>query len=223
MKKHILLALALLIVWACPAFAGSVPQTAETLASTLDAQLSERLGLEEGPARGTSLIITTPVSLDDLEQSSPLARLLGEELATWFVSSGYRVQEVRKGKSILLKPKRGELLLTREVQIADNRYVRSAVMLAGTYTQTSKGIRFNMRLIHSPSNDVLAMASTTLPINKEVAELLDVTSREEMTHIRPSVQTNILHNEDVSPWYRPTPLMTPGPVAQAQDTIDLTN
>ncbi|GAB6176475.1 FlgO family outer membrane protein [Desulfobaculum senezii] len=220
--RHIFLILAALCIFATPALAGSIPQTADTLATTLDAQLAERLGLEHGPARGTALIVTTPANLDDLEQSSPLARQLAEELATWFVGSGYKVQEIRKGKYILLKPGRGEMLLTRDVQLADNRYVHSAVMLTGTYSRTSKHVRFNVRLIHTPSNEVLAMSSATLPLTHEVAELLNMDAREEMSRIRPSVETHILRSGDVQTTRRPTPLIVPDSMAQGPDTIDLT-
>ncbi|NJB66955.1 hypothetical protein GGQ74_000595 [Desulfobaculum xiamenense] len=222
MTGKIITTLALLVLVPFCAIAGGVPDMADSIAASLDAQLVERLGLDEGPARGTTLIVTTPASLDDLEQSSPLARLLGEEMAGWFVRSGYSVQDVRKGKNILLKPGRGELLLTRDVQLADNRFVKSAVLLTGTYTQTSRNVRFNIRLIHAPSNEVLAMASATLPLTSEVTELLDEKSRDEMTRIRPSVRTGILRSANSMPWQRPTPLIPPGPVAQGPDTIDLT-
>lgn len=175
---------------ALPALAGtSVPETAVNIASRLDAQLVERLQLVEGPAKGTTLILTTPVDQANLEASSPLARLLAEELAMWFVENGYRVQEIRKTKNILLDPGTGELSLSRDVRFVDNRYQKSAVTLTATYTQTSRNVRFNVRLLHAPTGEVLAMAAGTIAVTAETAELLDATARAEAARVRPSVNT----------------------------------
>lgn len=169
----------------------SVPTAARTIAAELDAQLADRLGMMEGPAKGTSLIVSTPVSLENMEQSCPLARLLGEELAFWFVKNGYRVREVRKTKNLMLDPGTGEVGLSRDLRFVDSRYVQSAVLLTATYTQTSRHVRFNVRLLHAPTGEVLAMASETLRISHETSELLDDKARKDARRIRPSVATDL--------------------------------
>ncbi|MDY7001335.1 MAG: FlgO family outer membrane protein [Thermodesulfobacteriota bacterium] len=169
----------------------SIPDTATEIAASLDAQLTAQLGLVEGPAKGTSLIITTPVSLNDLERSSPLARLLAEEMAAWFVQAGYKVREIRKGKNILFDPKNGELLLSRHVEFIHQGFVKSALVLTGTYTMTTKNVRFNVRLVSAPGNEVLAMGCQTLPLSPEIMDLVDKEQLAKMTKIRPSVQTRI--------------------------------
>lgn len=147
--------------------APKLPDLAITLGETLDAQLVERLGLLEGPAKGYSLIITTPVDLNNLERTSPLARQMGEELSLWFVSSGYRLQEIRKGRTVLFEPGAGEMLLTRRTKLLGNENIRSSLIMATTYSQTLNNVRFNVRLIHAATNEVLAMASQTLRLNTE--------------------------------------------------------
>jgi len=169
----------------------SIPNTAAKIAASLDAQLVTQLGLVEGPAKGTSLIITTPVNLNDLERSSPLARLLAEEMAAWFVQAGYKVREIRKGKNILFDPKNGELLLSRHVEFVNQGFVKSALVLTGTYAMTTKNVRFNVRLVSAPGNEVLAMGCQTLPLSPEVVELVDKARLAKMTRIRPSVRTRI--------------------------------
>lgn len=144
-----------------------LPDIAVTLGQTLDAQLVERLGLLEGPAKGYSLIVTTPVDLSNLERTSPLARQMGEELSLWFVASGYRLQEIRKGRTVLFEPGAGEMLLTRRTKLLGNENIRSSLIMATTYTQTLTSVRFNVRLIHAATNEVLAMASQTLRLSGE--------------------------------------------------------
>ena len=44
--------------------------------------------------------------------------------------------------------------------------------LAGTYVVSADNVRFTMRLIHTTSNEVLAMGTATVPINDDVLPLL---------------------------------------------------
>jgi hypothetical protein len=192
MTRKLLLAAAAALAFlalAAPVLAGGVPETARDLAAELDAQIVDRLQLAEGPAKGQVLMITTPASLDDLEQSSPLARLFAEELAAWFVQAGYRVQDIRKGKTVLFAPKTGELLLTRDVQLLAESQVASALILVGTFTETTRNVRFNIKLMHAPDNEVMAMSSRTIPMSPELAELATPPNRERLTRNKPVVST----------------------------------
>lgn len=169
----------------------NLPMAATSLGEALDAQLVKRLNLLEGPAKGYSLIVTTPVSLNNLESSMPLARQMGEELSAWFVQSGYRLQEIRKGRTILFSPQKGELLLTRRVKLLGNENVRSAIIMATTYSTTMNRIRFNVRLIHAKTNEVLAMANKTIPLTGEMRMLAQNTSSKRSIGIIPSVGTRL--------------------------------
>lgn len=189
MKKTLqcmILSFVLLILGVLPALAGALPDLAAEMADELDQQVAERVG----GAGGLSLLVTTPVSLGDLEKSCPLARLLAEEMATWFVSMGYRVQEIRKGQSILFAEETGELLLTRKVDLIEQRSVKGALILTGTYTVTTRNVRFNIRLLHAASGEVMAMASGTMRLTGEALELVGDGTMPPM-RIRPSVATII--------------------------------
>jgi hypothetical protein len=172
----------------------TLPSAAFKMGEMLDAQLVERLNLLEGPAKGYTLIVTTPVDLNNLELSSPLARQMGEELALWFVQSGYKVQEIRKGRTVLFEPQEGELLLTRRQTLLGNENVRSSIIMVTTYTQSRKSIRFNTRLLHAGTNEVLAMSSQTIPLNSEMRTLAASSSGKSgvpVTGIMPSVGTRL--------------------------------
>lgn len=173
------------------ACANLLPDLAATMAHELDAQLAQRMGQSEGPVRDVTLLITTPASLGNLEQTNALSRLVAEEMATWFVSMGYRVQEMRRARMVLFAPRKGELLLTREANLLSGKNIDAAVILAGTYTVTSKNIRFNMRLLHAASNDVLAMCSGTLAMTPEAREMLRGTPGLNYTGIEPRVSTRL--------------------------------
>ena len=120
----------------------------------------------------TIIMGTVAADLNDLNASCPLARQMTEEISRYLVSKGYRFQELRKGSYIRFHPETGELLLTRNVRQLASRVGTSHAVLAGTYVVSADNVRFTMRLIHTTSNEVLAMGTATVPINDDVLPLL---------------------------------------------------
>jgi len=151
---------------------GIVPQAASAMARQIDRQIVDRLAQPEPPATGVSLAVTVPVDVNDLDASNPLARQMGEELARWFVQAGYSVQEIRKGNTVLIEPGNGEKLLTRRDNLLDKKNVESAAILTGTYSVTSKNVRFNIRILHTTTREVLGMSTVSVPLTAEVRSLL---------------------------------------------------
>ena len=151
---------------------GIVPQAASAMGRQIDRQIAERLMQADTPAQGVSLAITVPVDVNDLDESSPLARQMAEELARWFVQAGYHVQEIRKGRMVLIEPGNGEKLLTRRENHLAKKEVSSAAIMTGTYSVTSKNVRFNIRIMQTATQDVLGMATVSVPITSEVKSLL---------------------------------------------------
>lgn len=176
---------------AATAQAGLLPNLAAEMADELDAQLAQRMGMSQRPVRDVSMLVTTPADLGNLQITSALSRLVAEEMATWFVSMGYRVQELRKARMVLTAPGKGELMLTRRANLLSQQNIDSAVILAGTYSVTSKHVRFNMKLIHTASNEVLAMCSSSLPVTPEVRELVLGGGSVSFTGLEPSVSTRL--------------------------------
>lgn len=142
---------------------GFVPKTADNIGRQLDEQLMRILEPSEMTRDQVSIACTVPVWLDNLKRTSPLARQMSEELARYFKERGYKLEELRKGDEVLMTPERGEFLLTRDVGKLVSRDVNTHAVLTGTYTVTERSVRFNMRLIHTPTREVLAAGSGTVP------------------------------------------------------------
>jgi len=163
---------------ASPAFSGrpappSYPEVAMAIAADLDRQMGPRLGIG-GPQNSRGLywlVVTTPSALDNLAVTSPLGRLMGQELASAFVAKGYNVQELRKTRDIVFSPQ-GEFMLSRDVNALATKRVLSTLALVGTYTPTATGVRFNVEVINAVNNNIVAMSSRTLPYSSSVGMLL---------------------------------------------------
>ena len=139
----------------------------------LDRQLIERFQMES-PIDDLSIFVTTPVSLNDLTESVPLAKQVQEDIAQWFVKQGYPIQEIRKGQDLYFDTSQGEHLLTRRVEELSKDEAVAVAALVGTYTITPRTIRFNLRLVHTASLDTLAMSNFTIPLSRDIRPLVYV-------------------------------------------------
>ena len=170
---------------------GQVPQAASAMARQIDRQIAYRLLQPETPTTGVSLAVTVPVDVNNLEESNPLARQMAEELARWFVQAGYSVQEIRKGHAVLYEQGTGEMLLTRRTNLLEKHSIKSAAILTGTYTVTNRVVRFNIRVLQTASQEVLGMATISVPLSSELKPLLGMAMHSVGMGIEPSVMTTL--------------------------------
>ena len=182
---------------------GTVPIAADDMAEAMDKQILGHFGVEQPGffskadkkhhylkiRKTLSISCTVAVDLNNLENTSPVGRQISEEMARWFVQAGYRVKEIRKGRDVQVDVKRGEMLLTRDVRKLLNPNVTTEAVLAGTYVVTPEQVRFAMRLLHVPSNEVLAMATATVPITGDLKPLLH--DMKEPKKVSPSIGTKL--------------------------------
>ncbi len=170
--KKLLISLLLLAAVPFYAIAGTVPDAAEDVTDQFDKQILKRL--EDRAERSEVLIISTvAVDVNDFELTNSLARQFSEEIMRNMVEMGYRVNELRKSKEIVIQQRKGEFVLTRNLSKLASRDVKSVAVLAGTYTVTDESIRFNMRLLLAENNEVLAAGSGTIPRTDEIEALLE--------------------------------------------------
>ena len=164
----------------------TVPTAALSMASEMDWQLAQLLG----DGKQVTLIVTTPVNLNNLQESSPLGRQIAEEVSYQFVRFGYQVQEIRKGAGLVFDPKQGEFLLTRDPDMLESTAASSAAILVGTYTITPRNVRINMKLLHTPTQEVLAMSTATIPLTREVRAMTSDLAMERWGRL-PSVSSRL--------------------------------
>lgn len=161
---------------------------AMAMVADLDHQLVPRLGMYTAQnSRGLYwVVVTTPANLGHLQTASPLARLFGQELASSFVGYGYNVQEIRRASDIIFSRGQGEFTLTRNAHALANSRAMATLIVAGTYTVTPAGVRYNIEVVDARNNNVVAMTSRTVPMNATVAAL----SRDDgLAMVAPTVST----------------------------------
>ena len=178
-----------------PSFGGNgdmkeyYPETARAMAQELDLQLAPRLGFDHTTTRGLQwLVVTTPGDINDLGRATPLSRALAEELGSAMTAKGYYVQEIRKTCEVVFNKTQGEFMLSRNVRELATRKFQSTLVMAGTYSATPYGVRFNVEVIDARNNDVLAKTSRVIPMSRPVAFLMEEHTPGQ-SNIRPTVVT----------------------------------
>ncbi len=159
-------------VWDYVKPGGYVPKAANNAVRELDEQLLKLLGYNHSRSE-LRIAFTVSANLDDLTRTNALARQMSEEVARGLKQKGYKILEIRKSTAVTMTPGVGELFLTRERANLSKQSVAAELIMAGTYTVSTKGIRFNIRLIHMDSTEVIAMATTTVPMYPEIKHLLE--------------------------------------------------
>lgn len=165
------------------------PQAAREMAGELDAQLAPRLGFDGTTTRGLQwVIVTTPSDLDNMGQASPLSRAMAEQLGSALTARGYYVQEIRKTSEVVFNKSQGEFMLSRNARELATRKFQGTLVVAGTYSATPYGVRFNIEVMDARNNDVLAKSSRVLPMSRPVAYLMEQQTPGQ-SNIRPTVAT----------------------------------
>lgn len=196
----VILVLAALLFPLAAGAQGNVPAAAQEIGKQLDEQLMERFGGQTGlfsssqtqkAARSRIMIMgTTPANLNNLDQASGLSRQMTEEISRWLINRGYRYDELRKGADIRFDNRVGEFILTRKVPQLASRTGYGQVILAGTYVVSGSDVRFNISLLATDSNQVLAKATATVPITPDLAPLL-TENYPAGSGLKPSVYTRL--------------------------------
>lgn len=117
------------------------------------------------------VVVTTLVDNANLAQSSPLGRLISEQLATRLAMAGYTVRELRFGNTLRVREGTGELVLSRDLRNI-SRTVGAQAIVVGTYTPASSRVFVNAKLIHAVSGDLLSAVDFELPMSDDVKSLV---------------------------------------------------
>lgn len=135
------------------------------------AQLAEQL--ERNTRHKTLLpavLASTFVNLDDLDDTSPLGRLITENLVHELQVRRWNVYDIRLSKAVAVNPT-GEFVLTRDPKLLEYQYLVAGV-LAGTYSITGEEVFVNARIIDINTGVVVSSGQISLPIDEFGARLL---------------------------------------------------
>jgi TolB-like protein len=116
------------------------------------------------------IIVSTMVSVNNLESSSTFGRLVSQLVANRLQQRGYLVRDMNFMRALELRQGTGELVLTREAAKIGEAANAQAVV-AGTYAIGGKEIYLNLRLIDAASSMVLSSTDAVIPWDENSSAL----------------------------------------------------
>jgi TolB-like protein len=133
-----------------------------------DALLMKASWLKE---RREPLLAATFVDINNLEMSSGLGRVIGEQIGSRFAQQGFTVVEIKMRNNIFVREGSGEFALSRSVKEISQSH-NAAAVIAGTYAIGRQSVFVNARLIRATDNLVLAAYDYVLPLGPDAKALI---------------------------------------------------
>ena len=127
------------------------------------------------------ILITTLVNNDNFDESSSFGRSFQNNIAAGFVKRGYEVKTLNLRKKMLIEPRKGEIMLTREAkELACAQ--RGQAIVVGTYTMANRIMYLSIRLISPSSQTILADYEDMLYLDENNLRLLGLTLKPQTVH-----------------------------------------
>lgn len=117
------------------------------------------------------ILVSTVVNLNQLNQTSPLGRLISEQVGVRFVQNGAAVNEIKLRGNLYVRNNEGEFLLSRELKEISAAQ-DADLLLVGTYTEGSDSVYVSLRLVSALDGRVVTGYNYALIKNSNIRSLL---------------------------------------------------
>jgi TolB-like protein len=119
---------------------------------------------------GNTFIVSTFSDLNKLNESSPMGRLIGEDIIHELQVRKWNVFDVRLTRDIVIN-EAGEFSLSRDIKKLRDTYKIGGI-ITGTYSEAESSITINARAIDIETGLVVSSAQVLLPVNDYTQALL---------------------------------------------------
>lgn len=117
------------------------------------------------------ILVASLVSLANLQKSSNLGRIIGEQISSRLTQLGYETREMKFRGSILVRKGGGEFILSRELRNISLQQDAQAV-ITGVYAVARDVVYITLRIVRAEDSVVIASIDYTLPMGPNTASLL---------------------------------------------------
>lgn len=129
-------------------------------------------------SKDSPVLVASMVPLNDYAHTSPLGRLVMQQVGSRLSQYGYRIIDSRLGRDYVMREHEGEFMLTRDTaKLLQSEYAAQAV-LVGSYTETPRTVFCSLRLLRLDDGAVVSAFEYHLPNRGEVRRLLQSGSQE---------------------------------------------
>ena len=123
---------------------------------------------------GKPIMVTSLANIDNLDRSSTLGRLLGDQIVARVAQLGYPVSDVKLRNGYVVNAN-GEFMLSRDVRVLAQQHSAQAVVV-GTYAAGSREVYVSLRLVRLADSRVVSSLDYSLPRGHNTNSLLRAAS-----------------------------------------------
>ena len=113
------------------------------------------------------ILVTTFVDNNDLEKTSQFGRTMQEHIASRMVQLGYSIKEIKLGNRLLIEPRSGETILSRDLKKLSQTQKAQAI-LVGTVSYSNRTMYISSRLIDPVTANVIASDDYRLCMDDQI-------------------------------------------------------
>jgi hypothetical protein len=113
------------------------------------------------------VLTTTFVDNNDLNKTSRFGRILQEHITSRFVQLGYTVKEIKLRNNLLISPKTGEIMLSRDINMIKPSLSAQGIVV-GTYSYTNRIMYISARLINPETSTIVSSVDYQLVMDENV-------------------------------------------------------
>ncbi|MDM8558036.1 FlgO family outer membrane protein [Candidatus Parabeggiatoa sp. HSG14] len=117
------------------------------------------------------LLVTSVADIDNLEDSTSLGRLIGEQISARFAQKGYNVIEAKFQSDLYAIPRTGEFVLSRDLRETKGAYKNDRIV-SGTYAVGEDRVYVTLKMLSFKNSKVMSSYAYTLPIGPNTSALL---------------------------------------------------
>jgi TolB-like protein len=120
-----------------------------------------------------SILTTTFVDNNNLQNTSHFGRLLQDHIGSRFVQRGYTVNEIKLRKDLLIEERSGETILSRNLKLLSQSQ-RAQAILVGTISQSQRTMYISARLINPNDSTIISSKNYRLYMDKNVLAMFNL-------------------------------------------------
>lgn len=113
------------------------------------------------------LLVTTFVDNNDLEKTSKFGRVLQEHISSRLVQLGYSVKEIKMTGKLLIEPRSGESILSRDLSKISPS-IKSQAILVGTISATNRTLYVSARFVNPVNNAIISSMDYKLCMDETI-------------------------------------------------------
>lgn len=174
LKKAIIFLAGLLIVTmnGCASYYYRETKDTDLVEVSYDAVDTLQCNLKRSIPKGSLIIVSTLLDVNDLKKTSSFGRIISDQIASAFHNADYRIIGMELPIDLFIMKEDGMLYLSDEAKKMISQYGAAAIV-GGVYAPGKKSVYVSLRMIDTVSTNIISSTDLSVPLGPDARVLLE--------------------------------------------------